>query len=301
MFQEKQVPLFLLIMVVAGKRTASSNVRSPSSISMKMEVEKIKSRGLLFSFKDPFLTNVYVIIGEERVFVLDTFLGLDSMKVVKQTLVDEGCDNLPIVVFNSHGDYDHYWGNAAFNGAHIIGHELCRKRVLKEHEQAIQENVEQKKGEVILKAPSLVFSERLSFPDDEVTFFHTPGHTVDSSSCLDDRDRVLFVGDNVETPLPYVYNADITQFYNTSKSYLEIDWDVMIASHAPPQFNRLLLERNIEYLDGLQNWRIDLASLKEKELHMHLHNINFLKETIPDSARTPDMEKHLKEMKNINP
>ena len=264
---------------------------------MKMKAEKIGSRGFLFSFKDPFLTNIYVIIGAERVFILDTFLGIDSMKVVKQTLVNEGCDNLPIVIFNSHGDYDHYWGNAAFDDAIIIGHEQCRERILKEHEEALKANKEQKKGDVILKAPSLVFTERLSFPDDEVMFFHTPGHTIDSSSCLDEQNRILFVGDNVETPLPYVYNSNINQFYNTLKSYLEIDWDVMIASHAPLLHDSNLLNRNIEYLNGLRDWSLDLTTLSKDEYHLHSHNIDFLVETIPSKELSSAAKRHIAYMK----
>ncbi|MFW9835152.1 MAG: MBL fold metallo-hydrolase [Candidatus Thorarchaeota archaeon] len=278
-------------------RTASSNASSLLSIWLNMKVEKIGSRGLLFPFKDPFLTNVYVIFGNERVYVLDTFLGIDSMVTVKKEIRERGFGDLPVVVFNSHGDYDHYWGNAAFEDALIIGHELCRTRVLREHEQAIQANEEQKKGEVILKAPSLVFSERLSFPNDEVTFFHTPGHTVDSSSCLDARDRVLFVGDNVETPLPYVYNTNIAQFYHTIKSYHDIDWDVMIASHAFPQLDTTLLDRNIKYLDDFQNWRVDLSSLTNGELHLHIHNIRYYEEAIPESETTPEMKKHFLDVK----
>ncbi|MHA1943339.1 MAG: MBL fold metallo-hydrolase [Candidatus Thorarchaeota archaeon] len=264
-----------------------------------MKVEKISSRGLLFSFKDPFLTNVYVILGAERVFVLDTFLGSKSMEIVKQTIEDEGFGDRPLIVFNSHGDYDHYWGNAAFDNALIIGHEECRERIMAESETALIENQEQKKGEVIIKAPTEVFLDRLSFPDDGVTFFHTPGHTIDSASCFDEVDKVLFIGDNVETPLPYVYSTDIAQFYNTLKSYLEIEWDVMIASHAPPLYDKSLLERNIEYLTNLQNWRIDTSKLSEDELHLHAHNCSYLEENFEKSELTPDMVRHFEEVRKV--
>ena len=262
-----------------------------------MKAEKIGSRGFLFPFKDPFLTNVYVIIGAERVYVLDTFLGPESMEIVKQTIEDEGHGGRPLVVFNSHGDYDHYWGNAAFDSALIIGHEECRERIIAESETALIENQEQKKGEVIIKAPFVVFSERLSFPDDGFTFFHTPGHTTDSASCFDEEDKVLFVGDNVETPLPYVYNTDISQFHKTLKSCLEMDWDVMIASHAPPLYDRVLFERNIEYLEGLKNWSIELSTLTEDELHLHSHNLRFLEENLSKKSLTSKAKIHFEEMR----
>ncbi|MFW9794687.1 MAG: MBL fold metallo-hydrolase, partial [Candidatus Thorarchaeota archaeon] len=147
--------------------------------------------------------------------------------------------------------------------------------------------------------PSLVFSERISFPEDCLTFYHTPGHTTDSASCFDEVDKVLFVGDNVETPLPYVYNTNIAQFSETLKSYLDIDWNVMVASHAPPLYDRDLLERNIEYLSNLQNWRIDLSKLTEDELHLHSHNIRYLEENYRKAELTSKMKKHFEEVKKV--
>ncbi|MFW9806905.1 MAG: MBL fold metallo-hydrolase [Candidatus Thorarchaeota archaeon] len=265
-----------------------------------MKVETIGNRGLLFPFKDPFLTNVYVILGNERVYVLDTFLGIDSMVFVKREIREQGYDDLPVVVFNSHGDYDHYWGNAAFEDALIIGHELCRERILKEHEEAFQANEEQKKGDVILKPPSLVFTQRLSFPGDEITFYHTPGHTTDSATCWDNVDKVLFVGDNVETPLPYVYNTDLGGFHSTLESFYRIfDWKVMIGSHAPALYNRNLLDRNIKYLESLKDWNIDLSSLTKDELHLHIHNIKYLAENIDNISLREKAELHLEEMKKF--
>ena len=264
-----------------------------------MKAQRIGSRGLLFSFKDPFLTNVYVIMGTERVYVLDTFLGTESMEIVKQTIEDEGFKNQPLVVFNSHGDYDHYWGNAAFDQGFIIGHEHCRARILTEGEASLIEYKDHKRGEVIIKAPSTVFSDKLSFPDDGLTFFHSPGHTSDSTSCFDEEDKVLFVGDNVETPLPHVYNTDVSQFCKTLKSYLEIDWDVMIASHAPPLYDKTLLKRNIEYLESLHDWSADITTLTEDELHLHQHNINFLEENIDKTELSSAAKRHIAEMKKL--
>ncbi|MFW9982025.1 MAG: MBL fold metallo-hydrolase [Candidatus Thorarchaeota archaeon] len=264
-----------------------------------MKFQKIGSRGMLFPFKDPFPTNVYVIIGPERIYMLDTFLGSESMAVVKKTLDSEGHGDKPVVVFNSHGDYDHYWGNAAFEGALIIGHEECRARILKESDESLLVNREQKKGEVIVKAPSLVFAEKIRFPDDGLTFYHTPGHTTDSASCYDEVDKVLFVGDNVESPLPYIYNTDIAQFHDTLKSYFEIDWDLMIASHASPLHDRSLLERNIEYLSKLRSWHLDITQLSQEELHLHSQNISYLQEVLSESELTPEIRKHFEEIQNL--
>ena len=70
-----------------------------------MEVLKVGSRGYLFTWMKPYHTNVYVIIGERHVFVIDTFLGIEPMEDLKNALPHEGIENMPFVVFNTHVDY----------------------------------------------------------------------------------------------------------------------------------------------------------------------------------------------------
>jgi len=72
-----------------------------------MEFQRIGSRGLLFTWMEPYHTNVYVIVGPKRVFVIDTFLGPDPMADVAARLREEGVDGKPFVAFNTHADYDH--------------------------------------------------------------------------------------------------------------------------------------------------------------------------------------------------
>ncbi len=264
-----------------------------------MLVGKIGTRGLLFAFNDPYLTNVYVIIGKERVFVLDTSLGPEPMRIVTQTLEEEGYGSRPVVVFNSHGDYDHYWGNAAMKDALIIGHEQCRARILTEGEALLIKYKDHKRGAVIIKAPSLVFADRLRFTDESITFFHSPGHTIDSSSCFDEVDKVLFVGDNIESPLPYIYNTNVAQFSTTLKSYCDIEWKLMIASHDPPLSDRTLLEKNMEYLMNLQDWSIDLSTFSNNELHLHSHNVHFLEENLDQKEISSQAKQHFVEMKKV--
>lgn len=264
-----------------------------------MQVEKIGSRGLLFSFEDPYLTNVHVIIGNERVFMLDTSLGSEPMEFAKKTLREKGYGNRPVVVFNSHGDYDHHWGNATIDSVLIVGHVYCRARILAEGEGALRKYMNHKRGDVTIKPPTVVFHKRLEFPEEGVTFFHTPGHTIDSSSCYDEIDKVLFVGDNIESPVPYVYNTNLTQYTKILESYREFDWEVMIASHDPPLHEDSLLEKNIEYVSSLRDWSTDLSKLTQKELHMHSHNIKFLEENLRKGNLSPAAKRHIAEMKKV--
>lgn len=54
-----------------------------------MDFQRIGSRGLLFTWMEPYHTNVYVTVGTRHVFVIDTFLGPEPMEAVKTKLAEE--------------------------------------------------------------------------------------------------------------------------------------------------------------------------------------------------------------------
>ena len=231
-------------------------------------------------------------------FVLDTFLGNDPMKIVRHLIRDEGCAGMPLVIFNSHADYDHYWGNGAFKHASIVGHEHCRQRIISEGKASLVKYAEHMRGKVELVPPTRTFQECLRFDDEEVTFFHTPGHTADSSSCFDERDRVLFVGDNVESPIPYLNHANFDLYIRSLESYLEFDWQLIIAGHDPPIRESYLIRRNIDYLRKFRNWSIDLAALSSSELSRHIqYNLRTIKDELMRSEHKQAAMKHLEEAK----
>lgn len=264
-----------------------------------MKFEKISSRGFLFSFEDPYYTNVHVILGNNYVFVLDTFLGNDSMKFVQNKIAEEGYAGKPIVVFNSHADYDHYWGNGAFKDATIVGHELCKARVIAEGEASLLKYADHQRGKIELIPPNRTFQETLIFEDEGVKFFHTPGHTLDSASCYDIVDKVLFVGDNVESPIPYLNLPNFDQYIQTLESYLKFDWKLMIAGHDKPLKNSDLVKKNIDYLRNFRDWILDLDSMSTQELHRHVeHNLKTIKDDLMKSDHKHEILKHLKELEN---
>jgi glyoxylase-like metal-dependent hydrolase (beta-lactamase superfamily II) len=105
-----------------------------------MEYGRVGSRGHLFTWMEPYHTNVYVIDGHKHVFVVDTFLGPGPMEEVKARLAGEGVRGKPFVVFNTHADYDHYWGNQSFEGSTIVAHESALLRIRTQGEEGLKEN-----------------------------------------------------------------------------------------------------------------------------------------------------------------
>jgi len=261
-----------------------------------MSSHRTGTRGVLVPFDDPYYTNVYIIFGEEHVFVLDTFLGNESMNIIHQLIEDEGCAGVPIVVFNSHADYDHYWGNGAFKNASIIGHQLCYQRIISEGEASLVKYADHQRGKIDLLPPTHRFQEILKFEDEEVTFFHTPGHTLDSSSCFDERDGVLFVGDNVESPIPYLNHANFDQYIRNLESYLKLDWKFLLTGHDPIMDKPDLIKRNIDYLKKFRDWNLDIDSFSVAELRRHEYNLNKIKDELMKSEYKQAVLKHLQEL-----
>jgi glyoxylase-like metal-dependent hydrolase (beta-lactamase superfamily II) len=214
-------------------------------------IEKIGSRGVHFVFEEkdyPFVGNVsvYLINTADRLFLCDTHLGPDSMEHIKQYAADQFGEK-EMVIFNSHADWDHIWGNCAFEDAIILGHETCRTRMLERGEYDLLRFPEYQRGKVRLKLPNLTFGSSIRFEEDGVEFIHTPGHTIDSAICFDRKDSVLFAGDLAEHPIPYLGYHDLHAYIKTLEFIGSLGAKVTISAHSGIIDNSLI-DSNIEYI-----------------------------------------------------
>jgi glyoxylase-like metal-dependent hydrolase (beta-lactamase superfamily II) len=249
-------------------------------------MEKVGSRGYVFSYDDlssedyyvP--TNVYLIDGTNQIFICDTYLGPETMKPVKD-FIEKNLDKKPIVVFNSHHHWDHHWGNCFFKGVPIIGHYLCRENINQKGEDELERNKKYHRGEITLTPPNILFSSKIAFPEEDISFFFSPGHTNDSASCFDNKTKILFAADNIEEPIPYMPSSieNIETYQITLKKYLELEPETVIPGHGPIS-NRELLEENYHYLLHYPEIKEVPENEKRKKmfLEVHLHNLynNFM-------------------------
>lgn len=213
------------------------------------ETVRIGARGFLFRFPDLGGTNTLVIEGARFRFCLDTFLGPDPIREIERHMV-QAFGAKTFVAFNSHADWDHIWGNSVFCDRMIIAHTSCRQRAMVEGPGDLVRYAEHVHGRVELVLPSVLFETRLDFPDEQVSFFHTPGHTRDSSSCFDAKYRVLFAGDNVESPVPYLTSPDLGTYITTLESYLALGPRTVVTGHGEPG-DLGLVAANLDYLRAL--------------------------------------------------
>ena len=209
-----------------------------------MIVSNIGSRGRVFTFDDDI--SVYLITGSRFHILCDTHLGPESMDQVTRYLADSPCTG-PVIIFNSHSDWDHIWGNCFFPDSFIIGHELCKTRMLERGHFDLRQNSSLMRGEVRITPPNLIFSDRLILDDEDIEFSHAPGHTIDSAICYDHRDKVLYLGDLVEDPIPYLDAADLDTYITTLRSLLTYQAEMLVSAHSGI-VSRDLIEQNIAYI-----------------------------------------------------
>ncbi len=82
--------------------------------------------------------------------------------------------------------------------------------------------------------PNLVFQKELVFVEDKSRLFHTPGHTADSISILDEEEGVLVladnVGDSMDEIVPSIY-GEKNIYKHTMEKYEQLDFDTCITGH----------------------------------------------------------------------
>jgi glyoxylase-like metal-dependent hydrolase (beta-lactamase superfamily II) len=234
------------------------------------DISRVGSRGVIFTFEDDI--SVYLIKADNNWFLCDTHLGPKSMEHIKNYISEES-DQKPVIVFNSHSDWDHIWGNCAFSGGIIIGHDACRTRMKEIGQYELTKLTSYHKGTIKLVLPNLTFNDRMTFDEDGLEFIHAPGHTIDSAICFDYRDSVLFVGDLVEDPIPYLDFSDLRGYIKTLTFIKEFPAKVKISAHSGIVDNALI-ERNIAYImDVCSGYLVDPGFFRECP-EVHTFNIN---------------------------
>ncbi|WP_427024347.1 MBL fold metallo-hydrolase [Aureimonas ureilytica] len=141
---------------------------------------------------------------------------LDTPDACRQALalLEGPVRDRPLVVVNSHMDWDHFWGNVAVGDrAVIIAHETALQRY---RAPSVREVLREKAAEeeryrsVELLAPSVTFSGSMCLDGGDLTLelLHTPGHTPDHVAVWIPELKTCLAVDAVEDPIPEVWSDD---------------------------------------------------------------------------------------------
>lgn len=237
-----------------------------------MNIRNISDNSCVYIFDDieSYLTNVFVIEKESSFYIIDTFCGSDSMTPILNRL-----KNKKIRVINTHFHWDHVWGNCCFKEWDIISHNYCRELLDVHWNDQINQNSSYITGIVEKWLPNVTFSEKVFFHDDGIELFYSPGHTKDSISIYDHNEKVLYAGDNLERPIVYVEDKDVSTYINTLKKYLEYNPTKIVSGH---NIDLTIddINNTIKYLEGLlAGEEMNFESEYMKKIHNQ--NLNLLR------------------------
>lgn len=237
-----------------------------------MNIVKVGNRGVLFNYEDGDCpigggTSVYLINTENKLFLCDTHMGYKSMDVVKEYIKENNLSNKELIIFNSHSDWDHIWGNCAFEKETIIGHEKCRNIMQESGGYTLDLLAKYKNGTVEFKYPNVTFDNKLSFKDEGIEFIYAPGHTECSAICYDKRESVVFVGDLVEEPYPILNYGDWNAYIKSLEFIKSLNADFIVTAHSGI-VDEGLVDENIKYIkDFIRCYELSNTSgINDKEI-----------------------------------
>ena len=194
----------------------------------------------------------YLVIGEDVAALVDTGNGIDDIKGVVEELTD-----LPVIVVNTHAHFDHTGGNWAFDDVTLYDHPFARERIKGRPHEEIGNFLG--KGMVWKPLPKdidpntwytkpyrvtnwMKEGDKIDLGGKELEVIHTPGHTPDSVSLLEDREGLLFTGDIFYLAPIYIYSedSDMNEFISSFRKMLRADYD-----YAMPAHNESMVEKKV--------------------------------------------------------
>lgn len=216
----------------------------------------------------------FLLVGKEKAALIDTGLGIDSIKRVTDQLTD-----LPIVVITTHVHADHIGSHGEFeniyvheedadwliNGIKGLSIEQIRKDIGRDITLPVPETFNPNTYQPYQGQPTGLLQEGdgIDIGDRKLTIYHTPGHSPGHISVFDTRKGYLFTGDLLYDKTP------VYAFYPTTNPVdlvhsLEKIAEIPHVTKVFGSHNTLGLEPEI-----LQEVKGAVRELREKDLVKH--------------------------------
>lgn len=187
--------------------------------------------------------------GRETNLLLDTLNRPSDLDEIREVVAGK-----PLLIVNSHADWDHWWGNAAFPGAPVIAHRLAVERQRREGKRSLagkRRSEPERFADVVLRPATIAFEGtlRLDLGGLSVELSLLPGHTIDNTvAWIPERD-MLFTADAAEDPIPFVHTEPIEPWAQALDAWAERA-RVVVPAHGAVSGPELL-HRNAAYLRSL--------------------------------------------------
>jgi len=171
------------------------------------------------------------------------------------------------VVVNTHGHWDHTFGNARFVPTPIWGHVRCATMIIERGEEVrarlLEDYPREPFDEVVLTPPSELFTESavLDLGDRQVELRYLGrGHTDNDIVITVPDASVLFAGDLLENaPAPGFGDSYPIAWADTGHALLDMVDGAVVPGHGDP-FDRAFAERQVAELGELAELAREAAS-----------------------------------------
>jgi len=120
---------------------------------------------------------IFIFLGNDKALLVDSGYGKGDLKGTVA-----GLTSLPIILVNTHADFDHTGGNSQFGPAHMHPAEFARY-----HDA---------EGKGLAVSP-LWEGDIIDLGSRRFEVILTPGHTPGSIALLDEENRILISGDSI--------------------------------------------------------------------------------------------------------
>lgn len=224
-------------------------------------IELIKNEGWderILVLRNDDLVDTFILVTEKYVVVVDTMINEETAVSLRNHAQAHLSPNRQLLVINTHADYDHAWGNQAFNTP-IIGTTRCaeilRNTKTRERLEQMQEQEPDIFNEVIPTPPTILFEETLTIDGGDLTLqlFATPGHTTDHISIYIPEINTLLAADAAEIPFPFAStSAGLPDMRNSLANLADYNAQTVLYCHAPVTIGAQLLQDNIAYFNKVE-------------------------------------------------
>ncbi len=218
--------------------------------------ERVSEEIYLFTSDRYALVNSLAIVTREGIVAIDGLPFPDEAKQIARFLeirVGKGFHSYIL----THHHMDHVYGLFAFpDGVDVLGHELCRRKLLEVGEASLNEARQSDPAfeEVRLRIPNVTFdSGELVLHVDNKTFrlLSLPGHTDDNIGILMEEEEILIAGDAVMA-IPIIADGDWEREIETLRYIKKLAPETIVQGHGEVILRgevQAVMDRYIAYLE----------------------------------------------------
>ncbi len=219
----------------------------------------------ILAFRSADVVTVFAVLTRRWTLLVDTLYSrAGALELARRALEAaarlHGGPAPPLLVINTHADWDHAWGNGVFAGpeaafpAPVLGTRECARRLRQAEDAAELESMRAREpvrfAGASLVSPTLAFEGALEIDcgDLLVHLLPAPGHVPGQVVVWLPEIRHLLGADAVEHPMPFVQGpGHLQEMIGTLEAFRRLAPLRLLACHDGLDGDPGLIQRNLDY------------------------------------------------------